>query len=131
MEYEVTREIYYAWRGYMEVAGKLRVLKLVPPESFLPYPARTLKTALETWASYLGRDGEIEQAIAVRQSIDDYLQPYLGDKPLSDKDALEGMARSLSATIQDEQQRQDILLALAGAQQKWIAFRDVRASSRR
>lgn len=131
MEYEVAKQIYFAWQAYTEVAGKLRVLKLVPPETFLPYPAKTLELGLHIWSSFLLRDGEFDQAEAIRRSVEDYLSPYLGDSPFSEQDALEGMVKSLNATMQDEQQRHQILLALASAQQKWIAFRDERISKGR
>lgn len=131
MTYEEARVIYHAWRVYMEVAGKLRLLKLTPPETFLPYPAKTLETALNMMSGYYVREGGegFDTAVGIKESISDYLAPYLGATPLTDRDALEGMSKSLTAMLDDEQLRYDLLLELARAQQKWIAHRHPPTSS--
>lgn len=118
MTKEEARVIYKSWQDYIEIADKFFRLMLPVPESFLPYPAKTLEEALLIIAKDFFDSGDKVMSEKIKELMVGHL---LGIK--SDEEAITDMKRKLDFIEQNPKLKKALLKSLKECQEGWIKSR--------
>ena len=118
----------------METADKFSKLMLTPPESFLPYPVKTLEEALNIVAKDYFDAGDKKMAETIQTTMASYLSSYFmsfEDKKLvalesasADEKMLEGMKKTIDLILGDPLLKKTVLENLKKSQESWIGTRN-------
>lgn len=126
MKHDEAWKVFSSWQQYLEVADKFKRMMLIPPQSFLPYPAEMLERACDVVAKEYFDKGDKQTATEIQRLMVLYLGPYFHPDGFSEEQALARMHKMLGLILGDAELRQTILRNLADSQQSWIDARQQR-----
>lgn len=127
MTKEEARIIFKSWQDYMEIAEKFHILMLFVPESFLPYPARTIEEALVMIAKEFQDSGNTKMVELIQNSMGYFLSHFfMGEKQgamQTDGEAITKMKKMLDMIEENTDLKKTMLARLRECQNGWIESR--------
>lgn len=128
MTKEEADKIFKCWQEYMEIAGKLKKLFAVVPESFLPYPADTIIEALTIIEKDFLDSGNEEASKTIQGTMILWLSPYITEfgfynTKINDEEAIRLMKRQLDQIEKNPEWIKEIAKSLKETQDSWIKSR--------
>ena len=117
MTFKDADKIYKDWKEYMEINDKLLKIFSFIPESFLPYPIKTLEEAINIVAKSYFDEGDIKTSNIIKNSIG-FLVPYKNDEK-----ALEDILENYS--LKNSKIRKIKLTNLKKAQDSWLKINSI------
>lgn len=113
MTKEQADKIFKEWQAYVEIADKLSNIFTVVPESFLPYPLKTMEEALNIVAKKYFDSGNKEMS----KNIQETMVSWLNCK--EDEEALILMKKDLELTLSNKDLREVRLENLRRSSKSW------------
>jgi hypothetical protein len=119
--------IFESWQNYIEIADKFSKLMLCVPESFLPYPAKTLEEALNIMVKDFLDSGNKKMAESIQETMAGYLLFFFSkreDDLTKDEEAITLMKKMLDMIEEYPDLKKTLLNNLKECQDSWIKSRN-------
>jgi hypothetical protein len=125
MTKEEARVIFKSWQDYMEIADKFFRLFAQIPESFLPYPVRTLEEALNIVARDYLDSGNERMVNVIHESMGAHLSAFYNGKGtiITDEEAITNMKDMLDLIEGNPELKRALVKSLRESQSFWMKSR--------